>query len=116
MIQRKKRVDLSHFDPDWAKINNNQEDCYILLSTPGLEETIRFQVGLEKLTEKEDVSSMDIYKKMEKFITSKFLGGMIYDFDSKKCRAIEKEEVKTFDVEVLSHIIREITGGQSKKD
>ncbi len=63
MITRKLRIDLSHFDSDWAKINNNDQDCYILLRSAGLDETISFQSGLQKIIDGDKTKATDIYKK-----------------------------------------------------
>lgn len=115
MIERKKRIDLTIFDADWAKINNGQEDSYILVRTPGIEEVIGFESGMGKLIEKEDVNTKEVYNKMMKFIAGHFLGGMIYDSETKKCRALVKEDLGSFDVEILRYVISGLTGGISKK-
>ena len=116
MITRKLRIDLSHFDSDWAKINNNDQDCYILLKTAGLDEVISFQTGLQKIMDDDSTGATEIYKKMMKFVKARFIGGIIYDMDEKKCRAIEKDELDSFDMEILSYIIGMVTGNISKKD
>ena len=68
MIQRKKRIELSQFDSDWAKINNNQEDCYILITTPGIDEIVSFQSAMEKLADSEDSTTQQIYEKFKKWL------------------------------------------------
>lgn len=131
MIKRKLRVDLSSFDPEW-------QDCYILLSSSGIEDQLnlqkkirhieRDQKKIEKQIEIEEVEQLkedledrldDLTKDLGMIIYDEikrhFISGIIFDFDEKKSREMTLSDINSLDLEVIKSVYSRLAGVLEKK-
>jgi len=131
MIRRKVRVDLAEFDSDW-------KDSYILLYTGGVQDQLdtgkklrknareekritdlksdsKDEKYIEEQDKKLDELAKDIFNIFYDSVSEHFLGGQIYDFDLKANRELKKEDIVSFDIEVIKKAYSRLVGNVEKK-
>jgi len=103
MIRRKVRVDLSRYDSDW-------KDSFILLNPLSGQEVIEIQ-ELNNTSKDSKGLILDNYG----ILKNRFVSGMIYDSETKVLRELVKEDIDSFDLEIMADLLGAVVGDVSKK-
>jgi hypothetical protein len=115
-IRRTKRIELKEFEPLW-------NESYLIVQMQGYLEIQEFQKEVKVIqnelnkaeTDKEIAEASDkLFTHLVNYLQSRFVSGLIYDFDLKANRAFEKEDFKELDLEVLMYLVESALGTLKK--